>query len=268
MSILTGKQALVIGNESSQIFNLRETLEAHGVKFHQSSCEDATVEKINQLETDFIFLNHSDDGPVCFNVLNLLHDTKLDKSIPIFVLVKENNIDIQEALSHGAADYITPHEDTQSVLQKIKTIFGQGEDFSDGAAIDITPQEAAVTTTGIRVFIVEDDPLLRNLLSLRFRKSSFPFEFSNDGSEAIPAMRQFKPDVIILDLMLPGKSGFEVLSEVKQDKVLKDVPVIVFSNRDGQDDKKQAEELGAACFYVKAMTDLSELVEKIESLTK
>ncbi len=268
MSILTGKQILVVGEENSQIFNLEEALESHGVKVHKSTCDKVTVEKISDLRIDFILLNHISSVSLCTNVLNLLRDESLDKVIPIFVMVTENNNDIQDVLSRGAADYITPNEDTQSIIQKIKTVFGQGEDFSGSSAIDITPHEASVTTTGIRVYVVEDDPLLRNLLSLRFNKSSFPCEFSSDGKQAIPAMKQFKPDVIILDLMLPGKSGFEVLSEIKEDSALKDIPVVVFSNRDGQDDRKKASELGAAGFHVKAMTDLSELIETIESLVR
>jgi DNA-binding response OmpR family regulator len=68
--------------------------------------------------------------------------------------------------------------------------------------------------------------------------------------------------------MLPGKDGFEVFAELKADQQTRDVPIIVFSNRDGLNDRKQAQELGAAAFYVKAMTDLSELVAKIESLAE
>jgi DNA-binding response OmpR family regulator len=67
--------------------------------------------------------------------------------------------------------------------------------------------------------------------------------------------------------MLPGKEGFELLEELKKSEQTKNVPVIVFSNRDGVNDRKIAEELGATGFYVKAMTDLSELVEKIEALS-
>jgi DNA-binding response OmpR family regulator len=84
----------------------------------------------------------------------------------------------------------------------------------------------------------------------------------------LPAMRQFNPDVIVLDLMLPGRSGFEVLAEVKADDKLQQVPVIIFSNKDTAEDKQKAQDLGARGFYVKAMTDLSELIELIESLVK
>jgi len=154
------------------------------------------------------------------------------------------------------------------VLSKIKATFGEEDLFSSSTVIDITPTKAHVTTTGIRVFVIEDDPLLRNLLSMKLERSNFPSEFSTDGANVLPQMYQFNPDVIILDLMLPGRSGFEVLTEIKNDKKLSDVPVVVFSNRDGQEDRQKASELGAKGFYVKAMTDLSELIETIESLTK
>ena len=67
--------------------------------------------------------------------------------------------------------------------------------------------------------------------------------------------------------MLPVKNGFEILAELKADATLKSLPVIVFSNRDAQEDKQKVFELGADRFFVKAMTDLSVLIETIEELT-
>lgn len=268
MSVLTNKNALIIGSENSLIYSIVESLESHGVVISKSACKDVTAQLIKDLNIDFIIFNNLQQEDSCASVMNLIRDDLVERAIPVFVLVNEDPAEINQALSFGAADYITAHEDVQSVLAKVKAVFGQSTDFSGLSAIDITPAKASITSTGIRVFVVEDDPLLRNLLSIKLNKSLFPYEFSNDGANAIPAMHQFKPDVIILDLMLPGRSGFEVLAEVRADEGLKDVPVIVFSNRDGQDDRKKAQELGANRFYVKAMTDLSELIETIESLVK
>lgn len=268
MTVLTNKHILVVGDENSQIQNLEQILKGHGMVIHTAACDSVTTELVEEKSIDLILLNHLHEGEVCRQMLNSLRSADLTKVVPVFVLVEDTDEKIQEAFTHGAADYITPDEDIGSVVQKMKTIFGQGDNYSDISTIDITPTEASVTATGIRVYIVEDDPLLRNLLSIKLEKSSFPFEFSSDGKDAIPAMRQFKPDIIILDLMLPGKSGFDVLAEVKADEQLKDVPVIVFSNRDGQDDRHKATDLGAVGFYVKAMTDLSELIETIESHVK
>lgn len=268
MSVLTNKHVLVVGDENTQIFNLERSLEAYGVTIHTTSCDSVSSELLEENKIDIVLLNHLHDGHTCVDMLSKLRSLDLSHALPIFALVEDVEDKIESVLALGVADYITPSEDVHSIIQKMKVIFGEGDNFSGSTAIDITPIHNATSTKGIRVYVVEDDPLLRNLLSLRLEKSSFPYEFSGDGRQAIDSMKQFKPDVIILDLMLPGKSGFEVLSEIKSDNDLKDIPVIVFSNRDGQEDKRKAKELGAAGFYVKAMTDLSELIKTIEDIAK
>lgn len=268
MSILTSKNVLIVGNENSQIQSLEEILHAHGIIIHKTDCESFTHEKINDLKIDFILVNHLHEAHKCSETLSTLKTGVLTQVIPILILTDDNAAKIQEALDLGATDYIIPQEDSHSVLQKIKALFTDSVGSSDGIAIDISPIKASVTSTGIKVYVVEDDPLLRNLLSIRLDKSSFPYEFSGDGNMVLKKMHQFNPDIIILDLMLPGKSGFEILEEIKTDGKLARIPVVVFSNRDGQEDRKKAKDLGAVAFYVKAMTDLSELIETIESLVK
>lgn len=268
MSVLTNKQILIVGDENIQIFNLERSLEAYGASIHTTTCDTVDSGLLKTKKIDIVLLNHLHNGNTCVDMLNKLRTADTSRAIPIFALVEEDEESIEEVLTLGVADYITSGGEVDSIVQKIKVIFGQGNDFSGSSAIDISPLPSRVSTKGVRVYVVEDDPLLRNLLSIRLDKSSFPHEFSSDGKQAIDAMKQFKPDVIILDLMLPGKSGFEVLAEVKSDEKLKGIPVIVFSNRDGQEDRRKAKELGAVGFHVKAMTDLSELVKTIEEITQ
>lgn len=268
MSVLTHKNILVVGNEHPYLTKLTESLTADNVKLHHSSCTNFNAELIDDLKIELILVNDLTADKACTEALLAIRDYFTEKAIPVFVLINENSERIQEVLALGAADYITTQEDYDSVIAKLKAVFGQGDTFSGSTNIDISPVDADVTATGIRVFVVEDDPLLRNLLSLKMDKSKFPYEFSNDGINVLPTMRQFKPDVIVLDLMLPGRSGFDVLAEVKADDQLKSVPVVIFSNKDTQEDKQKAQEMGARGFYVKAMTDLSELIELIESLVK
>jgi CheY-like chemotaxis protein len=206
---------------------------------------------------------------VCKNVLNFLRTNIFNKKVaPTFVLVEDSNERIQEVMSYGATDYIIPLEGTEAILQKIKVVLSERGNFSGTSAIDITPEKATPSSTGIRVYVIEDDPLLRNLLSISFEKAGLPAEFNQDGQQVVTLMRQFKPQAVILDLMLPGRSGFEILQEIRNEEDFKDVAVIIFSNRDSQEDRAKAIEFGATAFYVKAMTDLSELVKKIEAAVK
>jgi len=266
MSVLSSKTVLIVGDEHAHIHDLEESLVAHGVKIEHMACADVTATAVIDKKVDLVVLNHLHEGQACADVFNTLHTADMSGVIPVFALINGAESEIQDVLAHGAADYITPKEDIESITQKMKTIFGQGLNYSGDSVIDITPTSVAVSKSGIRVYVVEDDPLLRNLLSIRFEKAEFVYKVNGNGENAVDEVSEFNPAVVILDLMLPGKDGFEVLAELKSDEKTKDVPVIVFSNRDGVHDRKQAQELGAAGFYVKAMTDLSELISKIEAL--
>lgn len=266
MSVLSSKTVLIVGQANPQVNKIEEALTAHGVKIDHLSCKEVTVEAVTEKKVDLVLLDHLHDGDSCLEVFGLLQTAEIKNTLPVFALIQDVDSEIQKVLTLGAADYLTADESTASVIFKMKSIFGQGLDYSGDSVIDITPTKATVNKSGARIYVVEDDSLLRNLLSIRFEKAEFLYKVNGNGENAVSEVIEFKPAVIILDLMLPGKDGFEVLTELKDDENTKHIPVIVFSNRDGINDRKRAQELGAAGFYVKAMTDLSELVSKIEAL--
>lgn len=268
MSELTNKNILIVGEENSQVQNLVETFNAHGMNIIKTTCENFKKEIIEASEVDVVFINLLNATDTCKKVLTDLKGDILSRVVPIFALVEDDTEKIQTAIILGATDFVLQHEDSKSIAHKIKSVFLTDSSYLGHQTIDISPIQTSITKKGIRVYVVEDDPLLKNLLSIRLSNSSFPYEFNTDGKSAVTLMRSFKPDIIILDLMLPGISGFEILKQVKEDEELKHIPVIVFSNRDGQEDRNTAQALGAARFYVKAMTDLSELILTIQSLTK
>lgn len=118
----------------------------------------------------------------------------------------------------------------------------------------------------IKVLLVEDDPFISKILITSLSKNGcIPYSTQN-GSEAITLAEQYGPNIILLDLMLPGMSGEEILTVLKQHDTLKNIPVIVFTNRSEESDKKKVLDLGAALYLVKATTKLSELTEIIKKL--
>lgn len=266
MSVLTGKHILVIGEETNQISKVEAALITYGATVTSTTCEASDPDKVASQAIDLILLNHLHEGTHCRQLLETFKGANLEKDIPVFVLVERDEMHINDAFSLGAADYITPDEDPHLVVEKIKAIFGDSTNGGEVAAIDITPAKA-VGGDGIRVFVVEDDPLLRNLLAVKFEKSNLPFELAENGDGVIEKITAFHPQIVILDLMLPGKDGFAILSEIKA-STSADVPVMIFSNKDSQEDRQKASQLGAVAFYVKAMTDLSELISLIEQHAK
>lgn len=266
MSVLTGKHILVVGDETEQISKVEAALITYGATITTSTCENSNADKIVTQAVDLILLNHLHEGAHCHAMLQELQAAQGDKAIPVFVLVKNDTTHISDAFKFGATDYITQQEDPHQVVEKMKAIFGDTTYLEDESAIDITPKISS-SGEGIRVFVVEDDPLLGNLLATRFQRSNLPFEIAIDGENVVSLASAFAPQIIILDLMLPGKDGFTVLEELNASS-LATVPVIIFSNKDSQSDRARASELGAAAFYVKAMTDLSELLDVIEKHAK
>jgi len=264
MSILTGKHVLIIGNENEQLDTVAAALITYGADIKTVTCEKVDLSAISSEQTGLILVNHLHEGVHCTNVLSQLHDTTTCKDIPVLALVPNDQAHIGEVLMHGAADYFVPDEDVHTVVDKIKQVLGDIQTPDHQSVIDISTREVS-KQTGTKVFVVEDDVLLQNLLAIRFEKSGLEFEIAGDGIDLIQKVSIFAPHIIILDLMLPGKDGFTLLQQLKTDKQTKTVPVLIFSNRDSRDDRERAKALGAIGFYVKAMTDLSELLDIIDT---
>ena len=263
MSVLTDRHVLVVGASNEALERLLALLQTHDIKITNTDRAEVTPQLINEKGIDLVLVNLLDDTVTCEKVLDQLSTGDLQQLVPVFVLTENSATKIEAAFSDGATDYLTVDEDPASIIQKFEALFASS---TEPASIDITPEKTEIHNRNIRVFVLEDDPLLRNLLAIRFERSGFPYEFSSDGSTAVAAIEQFKPDIVILDLMLPGCSGLDILASLKQHPQLQAVPVVVFSNRDGSEERAKAKSLGVAGFYVKAMTDLSELITMIESL--
>lgn len=116
------------------------------------------------------------------------------------------------------------------------------------------------------LLIIEDDEVLLRALYLLFFESKYTIATANDGDTAIKMAQRLKPDIIILDLMIPKVDGFGVLKAVKANPELKDIPVVVLSNLADDSDIEKAKRLGAKYYFVKANTDLADLEEKIKKL--
>ncbi len=116
--------------------------------------------------------------------------------------------------------------------------------------------------------IIEDDDFLRSLAVTKLEKEGFTVTMAANGQEGLAALQADAPDLLILDLMLPIMSGFDVLKSMKADEKLKSIKVIVFSNLGEESDIKTCLDLGANDYMVKANFTLDELVDKIKGILK
>lgn len=114
-----------------------------------------------------------------------------------------------------------------------------------------------------KILVVEDEKPMANILGKELTKLGHVVEFAYDGAEAMEKAKIMKPDLILLDIILPKADGFEVLEQVKADSDISSVPVIVLSNLGTDADIKHAIRLGAVDYFVKAQHPLLEITEKI-----
>jgi CheY-like chemotaxis protein len=114
-----------------------------------------------------------------------------------------------------------------------------------------------------RVLLAEDDRFLRRAAESRLRQNGFTVLPAVDGEEALKVARAERPDLILLDLIMPKLQGFEVLKALKQDPVTAPIPVIVLSNLGQDEDLKRAMELGAIAYFIKAHLSLQDLVQRV-----
>ena len=116
------------------------------------------------------------------------------------------------------------------------------------------------------ILIVEDDEFLRSLTAKRLEKENYHIEVAVDGENAISVIETIHPSLILLDLLLPGKDGFEVLKKIRSTDATKAIPVIIFSNLGQKEDIEKAKALGVDDFLIKANFTLDDVVGKIKKL--
>lgn len=109
-----------------------------------------------------------------------------------------------------------------------------------------------------KVLIVEDDKFISKAMKYKFEEAKFIVKLTRTAEEGLEILKKWIPDVIVLDILLPGIDGYEFLRKVKSDEKLKDIPVIVASNLP-EDEEGTA---GAIDYIVKSDLDLDELVKK------
>jgi len=116
-----------------------------------------------------------------------------------------------------------------------------------------------------QVLLVEDSKAIQQMYRNKLMMEQYAVVTADNGMEAIRALSLSKPDIILLDLMMPIMDGYKVLQVVKTDPKLKDIPVLVFSAKGQSDEIERALSLGAAGYIVKSITKPNEVVEKIRA---
>lgn len=119
-----------------------------------------------------------------------------------------------------------------------------------------------------KILFIEDESALQRAATQILSEEGYQMFSALDGEIGIRLAREEKPDLILLDIILPKKDGFEVLQELKSDEATKNIPVVILTNLEGSTDVERALELGATTYLVKTNYRLEEVVEKVKTILK
>ena len=120
----------------------------------------------------------------------------------------------------------------------------------------------------MKILIIEDDKFFQKFYSTKLAEQKVEVQIASDGEEGLIKIKDFKPDLVLLDLIMPKMDGFAVLAARSQDESLKKIPVIVFSTLGQEKDVENAQQLGANGYINKGSFDFQVMVEKINQVMK
>ncbi len=115
-----------------------------------------------------------------------------------------------------------------------------------------------------KILIIEDEEILLELIQKKLVQEGYQVEVARNGQEGLEKMRDKKPDLILLDIVMPIMGGFEVMEEINKDKELKGIPIIIISNSGQPIELSRAKELGVKDWLIKTDFDPVEVVNKVK----
>jgi len=119
-----------------------------------------------------------------------------------------------------------------------------------------------------KILLVEDDSMISSMYKTKFEADGFEVFIADNGVIGLELAKKEKPDIIMLDIILPQLDGFSVLEQIKKDENIKNTPVIMLTNLGTEEDKKKGETMGALDYLVKASLTPGQVSEKIKQTLK
>jgi len=259
---MADKKVLIIEDERVLGEILFTKLRREGYDAEWAQDGEAGLAAMRKSKPDLILLDIVMPKKDGYDVLEDMHKDESLKDIPVIVISNSGQpVEIERILKMGVKDYV------------IKAQFSPEEVLTKMANY-LTPSKheniPGVTSAknNIQILVVEDDQFLSSLATGQLAKEGYKVSSAFDGEWGLKSVQEKKPDLVLLDIIMPVMNGFEMLKRMKADPATKDIPVIIFSNLGQDSEIEEGKQLGADDFLVKAKFTLREVMDKIEALLK
>lgn len=262
---------LIIEDERSLIDLLVTKLKKEGFIVEAAYDGEDGYKKIIDWQPNLILLDIVMPKMDGYEVLEKMNMNNV--KIPVIIISNSGQpVEIEKTKMLGAVDHLIKTEFSPlDVLKKVQLCLSNGGKApkSDADMQVLIPREdPKARNLGVKVLLVEDDSFLREISSKKLTKEGYTVFEAIDGSQAIDGVKAIKPDIVLLDIILPAIDGFQVLNQIRTstDEKIAKVPVIMLSNLGQDDDIKKAMDMGANDYLVKAHFTTEEIVAKIKKI--
>ncbi len=260
----------LIEDEDVLLEVLESKLKKEGYDVFSAKDGQAGLDLIKAIQPDLVLLDIIMPRMDGMEVLTHMHNDAILSRIPVIIISNSGQaVEIEKALALGVKDYLVKAEfDPQEVLDKMRALLHATGKERETAALEGAAKQsvATVNPSDFRVLLVEDDSFLRDLISQKIKKEGFTVIEAVDGEESLKKAVAENPHIILLDLILPGADGFEVLRMLRAEPATSKVPIIVLSNLGQKEDIERGIRLGATDYLVKAHNTPGEIIDKIKTI--
>lgn len=261
------EKILIIEGDASFAGQLADALKKNGYA-DVSVVDNGTdgLKKIYDYLPHLILLDITLAGENGYEVLSKKQAEPLLAKIPVYLMSTQGVPILMKNVPQGSVEeYImSMHASSESIIEKIDKRFGHEKIVATKDATAIAIEEDSKT----KLLWVEDDKLIGKILGKKFATSDFNLFHAQNGDEALKYLQANKPNAIVVDLLLPGMSGFDILKKINEDEKLKAIPTMVLSNLSKASDIEKARSLGAKKFLVKSATSLDQIVLEVKGLCR
>jgi DNA-binding response OmpR family regulator len=223
--------------------------------------------EMKKLKPDLVLLDIILPNMNGYEILEAKQKDEEIKKIPVIIISNSGQpVEINRALELGVKDYFIKAEfDPEEVVVKVRGFLQKGEESQEIASVNNT-RVSTGALAGKKLLWVEDDSFLSEIMARKLSSEKCALMHTSNGEEALTLLTKELPDIILLDILLPGMNGFELLEKIKANPKTKDIPVVMLSNLSQQSDIDKSKKLGAVKFLVKASMKLDEIIAEIESV--
>ncbi len=255
---MNNKTILAIEDNDLNLKLVRALLQRGSFKILEAGNAEIGLALVRSGKPDLILMDLQLPGMDGLTATRLLKQDSESKKIPVVALTSyAMEGDVERAKEAGCAGYITKPIDTRSFLDTVRKFIRDDVPLSSGTSQRQSYKE--------KILIVDDEPMNVKLLQAHLSPNQYEILHASSGSEALEKTFQDAPDLILLDVMMPGMDGYEVTRRLKKDPPFQEIPIILVTALDGKEDKRKGLEAGADEFLNKPIHK-AELLARVRSL--